>query len=442
VAQDIRLGLNANAWQFALLVGVNALVGAMVGQERSVLPLLAEREFGLTSASAALTFLVAFGLAKAFANLAAGGLADRYGRKPILVAGWILALPVPLLIIAAPDWSWVVLANVLLGVSQGMTWSTTVIMKVDLVGPARRGLALGLNEAAGYVAVAAAALATGLIADAAGLRPAPFFLGLAVAGLGLGASVVFVRESRGHVALESGLGGEVATSAAAGGEAVGGGAPSSPGWPAVVRRTSIGDRRLFAASQAGLVNNLNDGMAWGLLPIFFATRGLPIVQIGILAATYPAVWGVLQIGTGALSDRVGRRPLIVAGMLVQAVAIGLIAAGDGFQTWLVAAAALGLGTAMVYPTLIAVIADVAAPSWRASAIGVYRLWRDLGFAVGAIVSGLVADAAGIPVAIWLVAALTALSGLVAAALLRETRPRTTPAVSPPSAPGTGPASGS
>ena len=412
MASNIRLGLGANVGQFALLVGVNALVGAMVGQERSILPLLAEREFGLTSASAALTFLIAFGLAKAFANLAAGALSDRHGRRPVLVGGWIVALPVPLLIIAAPDWSWVVLANVLLGISQGMTWSTTVIMKVDLVGPARRGLALGLNEAAGYMAVAAAALATGIIAEAAGLRPAPFFLGLAVAGLGLGVTSLFVRETRGHAALESDGTGLAARAATV-----------ELGWRAIVRRTSIGDRRLFAASQAGLVNNLNDGMAWGLLPLFFGTRGLPVVEIAVLAAAYPLVWGVLQIATGAWSDRVGRRPLIVAGMLVQAGAIAAIAAGDGFLTWLVAAAALGVGTALVYPTLIAVIADVAAPSWRASAIGVYRLWRDLGFAVGAIVSGLVADAAGIPAAIFLVAGVTALSGVVAAALLDETRPR-------------------
>jgi MFS family permease len=412
------LGLGANAGQFALLVGINALVGAMVGQERSVLPLLAEREFGLTSASAALTFLVAFGLAKAVANLAAGALADRLGRKPVLVAGWLVALPVPLLIIAAPDWSWVVLANVLLGINQGLTWSTTVIMKIDLVGPARRGLALGLNEAAGYVAVAAAALATGLIAELAGLRPAPFFLGLTVAGLGLGISTLFVEETHGHVALES----AAVASASSAADATGATA-TSPGWRAVVWRTTIGDRPLFAASQAGLVNNLNDGMAWGLLPLFFASRGLPVVEIAVLAATYPAVWGVLQVGTGALSDRLGRRPLIVVGMLIQAAAIAAIAAGNGFGAWLVAAAALGLGTAMVYPTLIAVIADVAAPAWRASAIGVYRLWRDLGFAVGAIVSGLVADAAGIPAAIWLVAILTALSGLTAAALLDETRPR-------------------
>ena len=434
MAQDIRLGLGANAGQFTLLVGVNALVGAMVGQERSVLPLLAEREFGLASASATLTFLVAFGLSKAFANLAAGVLADRHGRKPVLVAGWLVALPVPLLIIAAPDWSWIVLANVLLGVSQGLTWSTTVIMKIDLVGPTRRGLALGLNEAAGYVAVAAAAFTTGLIAQEAGLRPAPFLLGLVVAGLGLGLSAFVVAETRGHATFESEAAGQPAERAPAAAPT-----PASPGWAAVLRRTSFGDRRLFAASQAGLVNNLNDGMAWGLLPLYFATRGLPVIEIAILAAAYPAVWGILQVGTGALSDRVGRRPPIVVGMIVQAVAIGAIAVGDGFTTWLAAAMALGLGTALVYPTLIAVVADVAAPSWRASAIGVYRLWRDLGFAMGAIVSGVIADAAGIPAAIWLVAVLTGASGLIAAALLDETRPAP---LSPPNGPGSGTAPGS
>jgi MFS family permease len=405
---SIALGLRANAGQFALLVGVNALVGAMVGQERGLLPLLASDEFGLTAVSATLTFLVAFGITKALANLAAGGLADRYGRKPVLVAGWLVALPVPLLIIAAPDWSWIVLANVLLGVNQGLTWSTTVIMKVDLVGPARRGLALGLNEAAGYLAVAGSALLTGLIAEAARVRPTPFFLGLAIAGLGLGLSALVVRETSGHVALEH--------------------AATLPrdrapaGFLAVLRRTSIGDRRLFAASQAGLVNNLNDGMAWGLLPLFYAAGGASIGEIALLAAVYPAIWGVVQVGTGALSDRIGRRVLIVSGMLVQAAAIALTAMGGSVAAWLAAAAVLGLGTAMVYPTLIAAVADVAAPAWRASAIGVYRLWRDLGFAAGAVVAGVVADAAGMAAAIWLVAVMTAASGVVVAVFLRETRP--------------------
>ena len=383
----------------------------MVGQERSVLPDLADAEFGIRSTTVVLTFLVAFGLTKAVTNLVAGRLADRHGRKPVLVAGWLAAIPVPLLIIAAPDWSWVVVANVLLGVNQGLTWSTTVVMKVDLVGPARRGLALGLNEAAGYVAVAGSAIVTGFLVEAAGLRPVPFLLGLAVAGLGLGTSALFVRETGGHVALE--------TAAA---DVPGMARPPTPGWWAIARRTSIGDRRLFAASQAGLVNNLNDGMAWGLLPIHFASRGLTIGQIAILAAIYPAVWGVLQIVTGGLSDRAGRKPFIVVGMLLQAAAIGVIALGDGFVVWAVAAAVLGVGTAFVYPTLLAVVADVAAPDWRASAIGVYRFWRDLGFAVGAVVSGIVADRAGIPTAVWLVAALTAGSGIVVVLALRETRP--------------------
>jgi MFS family permease len=424
----LRLGLRANAGQFALLVGINALVGAMVGQERSILSLLAGEVFGLTSTSAVLTFLVAFGVTKAFANLAAGGLADRYGRKPVLVAGWVAGIPVPVLIILAPDWGWVVIANVLLGINQGLAWSTTVIMKVDLVGPARRGLALGLNEAAGYIAVAVAALVTGLIAAEAGLRPAPFFLGLAVAGIGLGASVLFVRETQGHVELER------ASSVAAG-------AVPTPGWWAVVRRTTFGDRRLFAVSQAGLVNNLNDGMAWGLLPLYYAGRGANLGEIAVLAAIYPAVWGTLQIGTGAWSDRIGRRPLIVAGMLVQAVAIAVIAVGPGFAIWAVGSIGLGIGTALVYPTLIAAVADVAAPAWRASAIGVYRLWRDLGFAAGALVAGIAADAAGMPAAIWLVALLTAASGLVVAGLLVETRPGVSPpsGISPPSGSGTGPA---
>lgn len=398
-----RLGLGANAGQFALLVAVNGLVGGMIGQERTVLPLLAREAFGLTGVGVAMTFLVAFGVTKALANLAAGALADRFGRKPVLVAGWLIGLPVPLLLIWAPSWDWVILANVLLGLNQGFAWSSTVIMKIDLVGPARRGLAMGLNEAAGYGAVAVTALATGYIAAEAGLRPGPFLLGLAFAGLGLGASVLFVRETRGFVTLESGS------------------RDPRPRWRTIFIRTSFGDRSLSAACQAGLVNNLNDGMAWGLLPLFYAARGLAIAEIGILAAAYPAVWGLAQIGTGALSDRVGRKPLIVGGMLVQAGAIGLIAVASTFALWLLAAVVLGLGTAMVYPTLIAAVADNADPDWRGAAVGVYRLWRDLGFAAGAIVAGLLADRQGMPFAIGAVAAVTAASGLVVLARMREPR---------------------
>jgi MFS family permease len=405
-AHAVRQGLRANLGQFALLVGVNALVGGMVGQERSLLPLLATETFGVAGVTAILTYLVAFGVTKAGANLIAGAMADRYGRKPVLVAGWLIGLPVPLLLIWAPSWAWIVVANVLLGLNQGLTWSTTVIMKIDLVGPARRGLAMGLNEAAGYGAVALTALATGAITEQAGLRPAPFLLGLAYAGLGLGASTLLVRETTGHVEQEQ----------------ANRSGPNRLAWRAVFVRTTFREPSLSAACQAGLVNNLNDGMAWGLLPLYYAAAGLSIAEIGVLAAAYPAVWAVGQIGTGALSDRVGRKWLIVAGMLLQAVAIGLIAAGTTFGVWLGAAAILGLGTAMVYPTLLAAVADVADPAWRGSAIGVYRLWRDLGFAVGAIVVGIIADATGIASAIWVVAVITAASGLVVLFRMRETRP--------------------
>jgi len=401
----VRLGLRVNIGQFALLVAINALVGGMVGQERALLPLLATDTFGLAGASSALTFLVAFGITKAFSNLVAGALADRFGRKRVLVAGWLIGLPVPLLLIWAPDWSWVVVANVLLGVNQGLTWSTTVLMKIDLVGPRRRGLAMGLNEAAGYGAVAATALATGLIAERAGLRPAPFLLGVAFAALGLTASALLVRDTRAHVATEQSLLGEQARAR----------------WREVFTRTTFRDRPLSAACQAGLVNNLNDGVAWGLLPLYYAAAGLSIGEIGVLAAVYPAVWAVLQIATGAWSDRVGRKPLIVAGMLIQAVAIGAIAIGSAFSLWLLAAVLLGVGTALVYPTLLAAVADGAAPAWRGAAVGVYRLWRDLGFAAGGLVGGLLADAAGIAVALWAVAALTGVSALVVFGRMTETR---------------------
>jgi MFS family permease len=408
LSRQVRLGLRANIGQFALLVGVNALVGGMVGQERTVLPLLAGDVFGLHALTAVLTFIVAFGLTKAITNLAAGALSDRYGRKPVLIAGWLVALPVPLVLIWAPDWSWVVLANVLLGINQGLTWSTTVIMKIDLVGPARRGLAMGLNEAAGYGAVAVTAFATGLIAERWGLRPAPFLLGLAYVGLGLGLSAIVVRETRDHARHE-------AASHVANGQLHGG---------LTTRRvfavTSLREPALSAASQAGLVNNLNDGLAWGLLPIYYAMAGLTVAEIGALAAVYPAVWGVGQLATGALSDRFGRKGFIVGGMLLQAGALAMFAVTQGFAPWAAAAALLGVGTAMVYPTLLAVIGDVAHPTWRASAVGVYRFWRDAGFAVGALLAGLIADGLGIPAAIWTVAALTGASGLIVLGRMYET----------------------
>jgi MFS family permease len=412
-ARPLRLGLRANAAQFGLLVAVNALVGGMLGQERTVLPLLAEREFHLTAHTAALTYILAFGLAKAATNFAAGSWSDRYGRKPVLVAGWIVALPVPLMLIWAPGWSWVVAANVLLGVSQGLTWSTTVIMKIDLAGPERRGLAMGLNEAAGYGAVAGTALATGYLAARYGLRPAPFYLGVAFASLGLGLSSLVVRETRDHAGLEAGA--HVGRSDGRDDHLHAGLA----GW-AVFAQTSVREPALSAASQAGLVNNLNDGLAWGLFPVLFSAAGLSVARIGVLAALYPAVWGVGQLVTGALSDRLGRKPLIVGGMLIQAASLALVAAADTFAIWALAAVLLGAGTAMVYPTLLAAVGDVAHPAWRARAVGVYRLWRDGGFAVGALLAGILADVWGVRAAIWTVAALTALSGLVVALRMYET----------------------
>ncbi len=407
-----RLGLQENLAQFSLLVGVNALVGGMIGQERTVLPLLAEREFHLTAFTAALTFIAAFGAVKAVTNFFAGTLSDRYGRKPVLVTGWLIGAPVPLLLIWAPSWGWVIAANVLLGVNQGLTWSTTVIMKIDLVGPARRGFAMGLNEAAGYGAVALTALATGYIAENHGLRPEPFYLGIVFAGLGLGLSTLFVRETRGHAQLEA------ASHAPGVDEANDGGLSTGE----VFALTSFREKALSSCSQAGLVNNLNDGLAWGLFPILFAATGLSFARIGVLAALYPAAWGLGQLYTGALSDRIGRKPLIAGGMLTQAVAIAWIAATTGFGSWALGAIVLGSGTAMVYPALLAAIGDVAHPAWRARSIGIYRLWRDGGFAIGALTAGLIADIASIEAAIWAVAALTALSGVVVLVRMYETHP--------------------
>jgi len=402
----IRLGLRENAAQFSLLVLVNAFVGAMAGMERSILPAIAEQDFGLAARSAVLSFIVVFGLAKAFTNYAAGWLADQVGRKRVLVAGWIVAAPVPFLLMWAPTWNWVLAANVLLGVSQGLTWSTTVIMKIDLVGARQRGLAMGLNEFAGYLAVAASAWATGWIATVYGLRPAPFTIGVGFVVAGLILSVALVRETAPHAAREAESRVLPVRRVPAPGE--------------VFWRTTLRDRNLSSVTQAGLVNNLNDGMAWGLFPVVFATTGLDLAQIGILAAIYPATWGVLQLGTGAASDRIGRKKLIVAGMWVQAAGVGSVAAAETFAGFAAGSVLLGAGTAMVYPTLLAAVGDVAHPSWRASAVGVYRLWRDLGYAIGAVVAGLTADAFGLPAALQLVAILTFVSGVIVAVRMTET----------------------
>ena len=401
----VRLGLLENLPQFALLVVVNACVGAMVGMERSILPAIAEHDFHLAARTAILSFIVVFGVSKAMTNYVAGRLADRVGRKRVLVAGWLIATPVPFLLMWAPSWNWILAANVLLGVSQGFTWSTTVIMKIDLVGSRRRGLAMGLNEVAGYVAVAAAALATGWIAARTGLRPEPFYLGVVFVIAGLGLSAALVRDTASHVALESNL---RATS-----ERV-------PTPREVFWRTSIADRNLSSISQAGLVNNLNDGMAWGLFPLVFADANMSLARIGVLAAIYPATWGIVQLATGAISDHIGRKWLITGGMWVQAIGIGVVIMSADFAGFAIGAALLGIGTAMVYPTLLAAIGDVAYPVWRASSVGVYRLWRDLGYAVGALVAGITADFIGLSGAMWVVAGLTAASGFVAAFRMRET----------------------
>lgn len=416
-ASGPELGLRANWTQFWLLVLVNAFVGAMVGLERTVLPLIAERDFGLASRTATLSFLVAFGLVKAVSNLFAGRLGDRFGRKRILVAGWLVGLPVPFLVIWAPAWSWIVAANVLLGINQGLTWSTTVLMKIDLVGPERRGFAMGLNEFAGYLAVALSALATGEIAGRFGLRPEPFYLGIAFVALGLAISQLLIRDTIGHVRHEATLhleGGKLARDT---GTSVG---KTAPSLRQLVIRASWSDPALFNASQVGLVNNLNDGLAWGLFPLFFAAAGLSVRSIGVLAFIYPATWGITQLWTGALSDRIGRKRLIVSGMLIQGAALIAMILIKGFGAWLLTGALLGVGTAMVYPTLLAVIGDVAHPSWRGTALGIYRFWRDSGYAIGALVAGALADGFGLRVAIGAIGALTFASGALAAVRMPET----------------------
>jgi len=402
-----ELGIRANMSQFWLLVLVNAFVGGMVGIERSILPALAQEEFGLAERTAILSFIAVFGVTKAVANYFAGRLGDRWGRKPVLIAGWLVAAPFPFLLMWAPTWEWVIAANVLLGVSQGLTWSTAVIMKIDLAGPKNRGLAMGLSEFAGYFSVAIAAWATGFIAARYGLRPEPFYLGVIFVVAGLSLSVFVVRETRGHAAREAAM------------SAVSVDMPSQ--WE-IFRRVTWRDRNLSAVSQAGLVNNLNDGLAWGLFPLIYVAAGLGLEAIGLLAGLYPAVWGLSQLVTGGLSDRVGRKRLIAGGMIVQSVGIAIIALRWDFTGFAIGSVLLGLGTAMVYPTLLAAVGDVAHPSWRASAVGVYRLWRDLGYAFGAVIAGLVADRFGLSPAALVVAALTLASGMFVSLRMQETHP--------------------
>ncbi len=397
VTGPVVLGLRANWCQFALLVAVNAFVGGMVGLERTVLPLLAADEFGITSKAAAVSFISTFGLAKALTNLFAGHLAGRATRKSLLIAGWLFGLPVPFILIWAPAWGWIVAANLLLGVNQGLTWSMTVNMKVDLVGPRQRGLALGFNEAAGYMSVAVAAYLTGILAQHYGLRPEPFYLGIAFGAAGLALSALLVRDTSRFVALEASSHAPVRL-------------------PSLARTFAEATWRkphLWAVSQAGFVNNLNDGLIWGIFPLFFASQGLSLERIALLAAAYPLTWGSLQLITGALSDYLGRRPLIVAGMLLEGLAIWLATTGSSFAPWLTAVSLVGVGTAMVYPTLLAAVGDAVHPQQRSSALGVYRFWRDAGAIAGALLGGMLADAFGFTAAIRVVAALTLVSGVVA-----------------------------
>lgn len=398
----VTLGLKENWRQFALLVLINAFVGGMVGIERTVVPLIGSQEFGIASTTLVVSFIISFGVVKAFANLISGHLADTWGRKRVLVLGWLAGLPVPFMIIGATDWSWIIAANALLGVSQGFAWSMTVIMKVDLVGPKSRGLAVGLNEFAGYLALGLTALATGYLGARYGLRPTPIYLGAAYAIAGLILSVLLVRDTRAHVALET--------------------RDAQPSTPArfrdVFALTTFKDRNLFAASQAGLVNNLNDGMSWGIFPLFYSGFGLGLERIGILKALYPVTWGLLQVVTGPLSDRWGRKGLIVAGMWVQAAGLFLTAATRDFTWWIAGSLLLGIGTAMVYPSLIAAVSDASHPTWRARSLSVYRFWRDLGYAIGALMAGLIADQFGLAAAIAVVGALTFLSGVVVAVAMQ------------------------
>lgn len=406
---DTKLGIRENWQQFSLLVLVNAFVGGMVGLERTVVPLIGTQEFGIGSEVVVFSFIIAFGVVKALVNFASGWLADRYTRRAVLIAGWIVGLPVPFMLGYGPTWSWIVGANVLLGISQGLAWSMTVNMKIDLAGPRNRGLAMGLNEAAGYGAVGLTALATGYVAAHYGLRPEPFYIGIAYAVLGLVLSMFLVRDTRIHARLEASL------------HHVGAAVPR-PSTREVFAKTSWRDRTLFSVSQAGLVNNLNDGMSWGVFPILFVANGVSLEDVGIIKAVYPVIWGAGQVITGPLADRIGRKPLIVWGMITQA--LGHLVIGFGlaspFTTGLAGSALLGIGTAMVYPALLAAVGDTAHPSWRATSVGVYRFWRDLGYAVGALMSGLVAGMLGLVWAVHVAGMLTLLSGLVAWRLMKET----------------------
>ncbi|MFP8882820.1 MFS transporter [Streptomyces mangrovi] len=406
--RPVRLGLRENWLQFTLLVIVNVCVGGLVGLERTTVPLIGTDVFGLTSDLAVFSFIIAFGLTKAMTNLAAGALTARFSRKQLLVAGWLIGVPVPFALAWAPSWGWIVAANVLLGLNQGLTWSMTVNMKIDLVGPSRRGLATGLNEAAGYTAVGVTALLTGYLATAYGLRPIPELIGVVFVAAGLALALV-VRDTAAHVALELARHSRPLPDG------------EDTALAATFARTSWRDRSLRGASQAGLVNNLNDGLTWGVFPLLFTDRGLGLAAVGLIKGLYPILWGIGQIPTGHLADRVGRKPLIVSGMLVQAAGfvLALVLLDRPLLAGVLSAIALGIGTAMVYPALIASVSDHAHPAWRANALGTYRFWRDVGYAAGALVAGVLADAVGLEATVVAAALLTAASGLLAARWIAE-----------------------
>ncbi|MEK6482527.1 MFS transporter [Catalinimonas sp. 4WD22] len=414
--KEIKLGLKENWKQFSLLVLVNAFVGGMVGLERTVVPLVGTEEFAIRSETVIFSFIIAFGVVKAFTNIASGILADRYTRKKILIAGWLVGLPVPFMLAWGPSWSWIVIANVLLGISQGLAWSMTVNMKIDLVGPHKRGLAMGLNEAAGYGAVGLTALLTGYMASAYGLRPEPFYIGIVYALLGLLISVFIIKDTRKYAQLEAKLHADTEEDHS-----------SQPkvGW--VIANTSWRNKTLFSVSQAGLVNNLNDGMSWGVFPLLFASAGVGLEGIGWIKAVYPVVWGVGQVITGPLSDKFGRKPFIVWGMIIQAIGHAVIGFGlsSPLVTGLIGSVLLGMGTAMVYPALLAAVGDEAHPSWRATSVGVYRFWRDIGYAVGALMAGVVAGMLGMVWAVHAAGLLTLFSGILAWKMMKETLPQST-----------------
>jgi len=415
-SEPIKLGLRPNIRQFMILVLVNAFVGSMIGLEQTVVPLIGKTDFGIESNALVLSFIGSFGAVKAVLNLFAGNISDRWGRKNVLVLGWLFALPVPFMLLFAPSWDWVILANVFLGINQGLAWSMTINMKIDLVGRKRRGLALGLNEFAGYVSVALIGFVTGYMASTFGLKPYPFYLGIVFALLGLAISWIIVKDTKKFALLEM-----KDHDSSNNGIQNGNSSESQLGFKHVFIQTSLKNRTLLSLCQAGLVNNLIFGVTWGLFTLYFASFGTGISEIGFLKALHPGIWGILQLVTGALSDRVGRKILIYPGMIIQGIGIWIILFANFLGGWIAGMSLLGIGTALVYPSLLAAISDVAHPRWRATSIGIYRFWRDLGFVFGAIGIGYVADLLGFDIAFHLVAILAVSSGIFVFIVMKETK---------------------